>query len=136
MEIDKFKAGLKEKVSSINETISDFKEEGRDKLLNSVNGLTNVIPLVAQTGYTLKSVNVELSLPPGITMQFVKQENISKEKRDEILEANKDNELLKSIVKALVMADEFHNKIKMGNLKMSTISISLSLPPKVSINFA
>lgn len=52
------------------------------------------------------------------------------------MEANKDKDLLQTIVKTLVMADEFHNKLKMGDLVFTTISVNLSIPPKVSLKFA
>ena len=136
MEIKKFKSDIKDKVTSVTETISDLKEGGRDKFFNYVNNLSDIIPIIATTGYRLKGVDIEISLPPGISMQFSKVENISKEKINEIMEANKDNELLKSIIKSLVMADELHNKIKMGNLQLTTINVNLTLPPKVSIKFA
>lgn len=136
MKIQKLKEDLKEKVAGVTEYFGDLKDEGKEKFVNYINELSDIIPIVATTGYRLKGVDVEMSLPPGVNMQFEKFENISKEKIDEIMEANKDKEILRAIVKALVMADEFHNKLKMGDLQFTTISLTLSLPPKVIIKFA
>jgi len=134
--LTKIKEDLKDKVSGVTEYIGDLKEEGKEKSVNYINGLTEIVPIIATTGYTLKGVDIEVAIPPGLNLHFEKSENISKEKIDEIIEANKDKEMLQTIVKTLVMADEFHNKLKMGSLLFSTISVNLSIPPKVTIKFA
>jgi hypothetical protein len=135
MDITKLKDNLKEKVSGASEYLDDLKEEGKEKIINYVNGLTDIIPIIAETGYRLKGIDMEVSIPPGVDMHFEKFKTISKEKIDEILEANKDKDLLRSIVKALVTADEFHKKLKMGDLLLTDISVNLSLPPKITIKF-
>lgn len=135
MDVAKFKDSLKGKVAGASEFLGDLKEEGKEKFINYVNGLSDIIPIIAQTGYRLKGIDMEVSIPPGVDMHFEKFKNISKEEIDHILEANKDKELLRSIVKALVTADEFHKKLKMGDLLLTDISVNLSLPPKVTIKF-
>jgi len=134
--LSKIKDDLKGKVSGVTEYIGDLKEEGKEKSISYINGLSEILPIVAKTGYRLKGVDIEMALPPGINLQFEKFENISKEEIDKIMEANKDKDLLQTIVKTLVMADEFHNKLKMGDLLFTTISVNLSIPPKVSLKFA
>jgi hypothetical protein len=135
MDISKIKQNLKDKVSDASGYLSDLKEEGKEKFINYVNNLSDIIPIIAETGYQMKGIDMEVAIPPGINMHFEKVRNISKEKIDEILEANKEKELLRSIVKALVAADELHNKLKMGDLLLTDISVNLSLPPKVTIKF-
>ncbi len=134
--LSKIKDDLKGKVSGVTEYIGDLKEEGKEKSISYINGLSEILPIVAKTGYRLKGVDIEMALPPGINLQFEKFENISKEEIDKIMEADKDKDLLQTIVKTLVMADEFHNKLKMGDLLFTTISVNLSIPPKVSLKFA
>jgi hypothetical protein len=126
MEIGKIKESLKDKVTNVADYVSDLKDEGKEKFVNYVNGLGDIIPIIATTGYRLKGIDIEVSIPPGVNMQFEKFQNISKEKIDEIMEANKGKELLHSIVKALVMADD---------LQFTTINVNLSLPPKVTLKF-
>ena len=81
-------------------------------------------------------MNVEVSIPPGVTLSFHKTKEISKEKIKKILEKNKDKEMLKMIVNTLVSADELHKKIKPGKLKYAGLTLELGLPPKVVIKFA
>ncbi len=135
MVLDKLTGNLKEKVSGATEFLSDLKEGSKEKILNYINGLGDILPIVAETGYRLETVDIQISLPPAVNLQFRKAEDVSKEKIDAILEQNKDNDLLKLIVNSLVTADEFHKKVKLGSYLFTDIAIDLSLPPKVHIKY-
>lgn len=135
MALDKLTGNLKEKVTGAKEFLSDLKDETKEKLLKSINGLGDILPIVAQTGYRLDAFDIEISIPPGINLQFEKVQDVSKEKIDSILEQNKEKELLKVIVNSLVAADEFHKKVKLGNYVFTHISIDLSIPPTVHIKY-
>lgn len=122
-------------MAGASEFLSDIKDESKEKVLTYVNGLGEILPIIAETGYRLESIDMEVSIPPGIHLQFQKIQDVSKEKIDAILEANKDKDMLKLIVNALVAADEFHKKVKLGNYVFTDVAIDLSLPPKVHIKF-
>ncbi|MFI5252264.1 MAG: hypothetical protein ACHQQQ_07545 [Bacteroidota bacterium] len=129
------KDNLKEQLTGASEYLSDLKDESKEKMVNYFNNLGDLIPVIAETGYRLKGIDIDVSIPPGVNMHFEKFKNMSKEAIDEILEKNKDKEMLKTIVNSLVAADEFHKKLKMGDLLFTSISINLGLPPKVTIKF-
>jgi hypothetical protein len=133
--LNKLTENLKGKVAGASEFLSDLKDESKEKLLNYVNGLGEILPIIVETGYMLKSIDVEVSIPPGINLQFQKVQDVSKDRIDSILEANKDKDMLKLIVNSLVAADEFHKKVKLGNYIFTDISIDLSIPPQVHIKF-
>jgi hypothetical protein len=135
VDLGTLKNSFKEQVTSASEYLSDLKEDSKEKIINYFNNLSELIPIIAETGYRLKGIDIELSLPPGINMRFEKFKNMSREAIDEILEKNKEKEMLNAIVNSLVTADEFHNKLKMGDLVFRDISLKLGLPPKVTIAF-
>jgi hypothetical protein len=135
MEFGKLKDNLKEKVTNVTDFIGDLKDEGKEKFVNYINGLSDIIPIIATAGYRLKGIDIDVAIPPGVNMLFEKIKDVPKEEIDAIMEANKDKELLRSIVKALEMADDFHNKLKMGDLRFTSVNVNLSLPPKVTMKF-
>ena len=135
MDVTKLKDNLKETISGASGFLGDLKEEGKEKFINYVNGLSDIIPIIAETGYRMKGIDMEVSIPPGVDMHFEKFKNIPQEKIDKILEANKDKDLLRSIVKALVAADALHKKLKIGSLQLTDISVNLGIPPKVTVKF-
>jgi hypothetical protein len=135
MVLNKFSETLKEKAAEATGLLSDLKEGGKEKLLDYVNGLAEILPIIAETGYKLKAFDIEISIPPGVNLQFEKVQDVPKEKIDSILEANKNREMLHLIVNSLVAADEFHKRIKVGNFTLTDISVDLSIPPNVHIKF-
>jgi DNA replicative helicase MCM subunit Mcm2 (Cdc46/Mcm family) len=135
VDLKKISENIKDKVVDASNIISDFKDESKEKIIGVVNNVGDLLPIIAETGYSLKQVEVEISIPPGIVLHFEKTKNISPEKIEEILEENKDKDLLKIIVKSLVSADELHKKIKLGNMVFRDIVIGLGIPPKVNICF-
>jgi hypothetical protein len=135
MALNRLTENLKDKVAGAGGYLSDLKEEGKEKFLNYLNGLGEILPLIAEAGYTLDSFDVDVSLPPGISMKFEKVLDVSRVKIDSILEQNKDKDLLKMIVTSLVAADEFHKKIKLGSFLLTHITVDLSVPPRMKISF-
>ena len=116
MALNKLTESLKGKVAGATEFLSDLKDESKEKLLNYINGLGDILPIIAQTGYRLNAIDIEVSIPPGVNLQFEKVQDVSKEKIDSILDQNKDKDLLRMIVNSLVAADEFHKKVKLGTM--------------------
>lgn len=136
MAIKNITESIKGKVSDAKESLGGLKDSAKQKLLDTVNNLNSILPLIAETGYILKEMYVEISIPPGVTLAFHKVKEISKEKIEQILEENKDKEMLKMIVNTLVSADALHNKISLGKMKYTGLNLELGLPPKVVIKFA
>ena len=63
----------------------------------------------------------------------MKSEDVSPERRKEILETHKDKALLGTIVKMLVTTDEYRDKLKLGSFKFSNIDICIGLTPGMTI---
>ncbi len=117
------------------ELIARFKGNVNEKILESVNTINSILPLIAQTGYVLKEMYVVISEPQGINMSFEKTLDTSRETIDKILKAHKDKEILRMIVNALVTADDYQKKIKLGNIIFTGIFVDISMPPRISIKF-
>jgi hypothetical protein len=122
-------------ISSFTAKNGTSKEDALDNLLENINGLNSILPLIAQTGYVLKEMYVEVSIPPGINMCFEKTLETPKETIEKILKAHKDKEMLKMIVNALVSAEEYQKKIKLGSLIFTSIIVNISIPPKTSVKY-
>jgi hypothetical protein len=126
---------LKEKVAGAADILTDLKESGKEKLLDYVNKLSEVLPVVAEAGYRLEEFEIDISIPPGVNLQFKKVQDVPRETIDRLLEQHKDQDILRNIVNALVAADEFHNKVTIGGYLFTTITVNLSIPPQVHLKF-
>jgi hypothetical protein len=51
-------------------------------------------PLIEVAGFNMKDVSIEAGIPPGITISFVKEKDVDPETIKQLLEDNKDKEML------------------------------------------
>jgi hypothetical protein len=73
---------------------------------------------------------------PKVVSNFnVPTEEISQEKKDEILAKLENNKLASMIVNSLFQASKIQTYIKAGNLKIAKVEIEASIPPTVKIKF-
>ena len=84
MVLRKLTENMKGKVAGASEFLTDLKDQSKEKLLAHVNGLGEILPIIAETGYRLESIDIEVSIPPGINLQFQKVLDVSKEKINSI----------------------------------------------------
>ncbi len=120
---------LKEQFSKL----SNFGEDAKEKMLFYTNGLIDLLPLIEQCGYRSKGMAIGIGLPPDVVFHFEKFKDISADEQNAILEANKDREFLNLIVKTLVSADAFQQKLHKTNYRLDVISITMGIPPSVNI---
>jgi hypothetical protein len=116
--------------------IAEFKDSSTSKIQENLNKLGNSSDLFLRSGYELKDVNINLGLPPVIATSFHFLKDISEEDQVKLLEETKDNRLIYIIIKCLLKASNYFDKIKVGDFKLSSVSISLSLAPGINIHFS
>ena len=135
MALEGFKGALKDKMSSAGDILGNLKDKSVDKFLEYLNNINDILPIIAKTGYALVGMSVDVSIPPGVNLDFHKTKEVSKEEIEKILEQNEGRPVLKLIVDSLVTANEFHKRIKLGSLPFTGISVGVSMPPKVTLKF-
>ena len=91
--------------------------------------------MLAEVGFILDSMSIDVSIPPEISLKFSKAGEVSPERVATLLETHKENDLLKSMVKALVAADDIQKRITIANMRFANITLGMGLPPSVDISF-
>jgi len=115
--------------------LKDAKEAGAEKINGFVNDILGLAPLIEVTGFNMKDVSVEAGIPPGMTISFVKEKEVDADTINQLLEANKDKEMLKLIVRALLKADSLQKGMNLSHYKFSGLSMKIGLPPDISLKF-
>jgi hypothetical protein len=69
----------------------------------------------------------------NLNISFLK--DISEEEQKKILEETQKSSLIHLIITCLLKASNYFDKIKVGDYKMTSVSISLGLTPGININF-
>ena len=128
--------GYQSATGLLKETLSNFydvKNLTSEKLADMANDLIALSPIIENTGFRTKEINVGVSIPPRIVFHFEKFADVSKDDIDAILKENEDKTLLKVIVTTLVAADDFQKKLTLGNFKFNEIDIEVGVPPEVNV---
>ena len=124
---------LLDKVDLLKEKVNLFSDQAKEKATEYVNQLIEIMPILEEIGFKSSGITLAMSIPPSANVHFQKIKEISPERRTEIIEAHKDKPLFGIIVKALITADEYQSKIKMGSFKFGSIDLHLGISPSVSI---
>ncbi|MDR3609784.1 MAG: hypothetical protein P4L27_04430 [Ignavibacteriaceae bacterium] len=143
---------VKETASSITEKISDikedlwgeeqkliiqeFKDSSSAKIKDTLEKIGNSSDLFVRAGYELNDVSINLGIPPDITTSYHFLKDIPEEEQNKLLEETKESKLIHLIIQCLLKASNYFDKIKVGNYKMSSVSISLGLTPGINIHFS
>jgi hypothetical protein len=142
MALESLKENIMQSIESASEKlkdplsiIKDLKDASSEKMNSLVNDLFNLAPLIEKTGFSMKEVNMELGIPPGINLIFTKEKDIAPETIEELLEENPDKEMFKLIVRAIQKADTIQKGMNLTNFTFKGMNIKLGLPPDVNLKF-
>ncbi|MEN9572037.1 MAG: hypothetical protein RL172_3268 [Bacteroidota bacterium] len=142
MGIESIKQSLKGSLDTVSEQLKDslalvknLKEASTEKLNQLVNDILGIAPLIEETGFTMKDVSVDIGIPLGISLSFVKEKDIDPQTIEKMLEENKDKEVLKLIVTALQKADTLQKSMNLSNYTFKGLGMKLGFPPDVSLKF-
>jgi len=115
--------------------LKDAKEAGVEKVNGFVNDILGLAPLIEVTGFNMKDVSVDVGIPPGMSISFIKERDVDAETINQLLEENKDKEMLKLIVRALLKADTLQKGMNLSHYRFSGLSMKIGLPPDISLKF-
>jgi hypothetical protein len=142
--MDNIIEAAKGKISEITDNVSGrlkhdvidaMSENGLDKLNEVWAQIDSSTEILKQTGYNVTGINVNLGMPPAITMNLDQIENINDEQEEKLLEENKDKTFLYPILVSLFKANAFQRSIKTERYKFSGITIGFGIPPSIDLKF-
>lgn len=120
-------------MDKLTEKFSSMTEAATEKSAQFTGSLIALSPIIEEIGFKTTGITLSIGLPPSAVFHFEKFQDIAAERRNQILEENKENTMLKIIVSALLTADKYQDKIKMGAFKFSNIDVSIGLTPGVEV---
>ncbi|WP_276134758.1 hypothetical protein [Polluticoccus soli] len=118
--------------AKFSEKFTGMSDSAKEKSINFMNDLISLSPIIDEIGFATTGITVSLGLPPDVTFHFQKATDIPTEKRDAILEQHKDKAMLSTIVKTLLLADSYQQKLKLGSFHFTNIDVCIGLTGGVS----
>lgn len=119
-------------VGNIGESVDDLKIATLDKVKDKLKEVDAYLPTLTRLGYKVQEVEINLELPPSVTLLLKSENVVSEAEAAKILqEDHKEKAMLNSIISAVMQAE----KLKVGGMKCSEIKVVLGLLPKATLKF-
>lgn len=118
------------------EIINQFKEKTENKLNEVLETVSKYKALFTEAGYELNGLNASLSIPPDLAISFKFLGALVAEKRMAIISQTSESRLASIILKSLFKASDYAETIKIGEMKLKSINITLGLIPGISISMS
>ncbi len=115
--------------------IGDFGINVKDKFVDYVKDVFDVLPLIEKAGFKTNRLLVGISVPPSIEIHFSRFKEISEEEVEELMNEYAEKKMFKLILKGLMMSNDFQGKLSTDSLVFTETCIEISIPPKISIKY-
>ncbi len=129
--------GISDNITSLlkKEVIDNLKDYGIEKVNEAWTQIESSTEVFARTGYSITAININVAIPPTITLSLDQTENISDEEEEKLLEENKDKTIVYPILVALFKANAIQKSINSVQYKFSGLSIGFGLSPSIDMKF-
>ena len=121
-----------DKLKKVKETLTDFGIEKTHEVMSEINLL---LTLLNDTGYEVSQLEIELGVPPKVTIDLKADSAVSEDKLNAILRENQDKEVLAAIVASLVQANRLRGAVKVETLELKDVRIVLTASPHITMQW-
>jgi hypothetical protein len=108
---------------------------GAQKATETLDQANLLLKLLQDAGYQVGEVDVELGVPPAISVTLKTGPMLSDSKLDSIYEANKGNEALALVLGGLIQANKLRDKMKLETIELRDTKIVLRAAPSISLHW-
>lgn len=94
-----------------------------------------LLTLLQDAGYQVGELNMELAVPPILTIDLKTGPLVSDARLDVIYQANKSNDVLAMILGALMQANKLRDKVQLETIELKNTKVVLKTPPSISLHW-
>lgn len=114
---------------------SKVADVGAQKATETLDQANLLLKLLQDAGYQVGEVDVELGVPPAISVTLKTGPMLSDAKLDSIFEANKGNDALALVLGGLIQANKLRDKVKLETIELKDTKIMLKATPSISLHW-
>jgi hypothetical protein len=108
---------------------------GAQKAAETLDQANLLLKLLQDAGYQVGDVDVDLGVPPAISITLKTGPTMSDSKLDSIYEANKGNDALALVLGGLIQANKLRDKVKLETIELKDTKIVLKATPSISLHW-
>ena len=126
---EEMQAGVSEKIAAVS-------EGGAAEIKERIAELNEIIPLIADLGYSVDGIRIGVGLIPDVGLAISGLTKTMPEATyNRILQEEKDKPILVNVIKALQTASAMQQRIHIMGMRADSASITLGIPPKITLEF-
>jgi len=108
---------------------------GTQKAVETMNQANQLSALMQNAGYQIGELNLELSVPPTITIDLKAGPTATNAKLEATFQSNKDNDVISVILGALIQANRLRDMVKLETIELKSVKLVLKTPPSISLQW-
>ena len=109
---------------------------GAEKLAELGDSLNEALPIITQAGFAPEQMQVQLGIPPKVTLRLRVVRELSDEEYDAVVQRAGDKVISSIVAGTFLKAAALQRSFRIGSLHSSHIEIELSPLPAVRLLFA
>jgi hypothetical protein len=125
-------SGLKGSVQQATETLASLGAETSREFLVQANLL---LKLLQSAGYGIGNLEVELGVPPKITIKLKTGPAVKEDKLTTILREHADKKVITGIVASLIQANKLRDSVTVETLELGEVQITVATPPNITMHW-
>jgi|SRR5215467_6832302 len=129
MNFDSVTKGLGGKV------MEKVEELGAQKVAETMSQANLLLKLLQDAGYQVGDLEMELAAPPKVKITLKTGTMMSDSKLDAVYQANKGNDMLALILRALIQANKLRDMVKLDTIELKDAKIGLETPPSITLHW-
>jgi hypothetical protein len=129
MNFDSITKGLGSKVA---DQLADM---GTKKATEAMNQANLLLKLLQDAGYQVGDLDLELGVPPTISISLKIGPMMSDSKLDAVYQANKENDVLALVLGALIQANKLRDMVKLETIELKDAKIVLKTTPSITLQW-
>ena len=120
------------KFKEVKAAVAEVSTGKTEELVANINLL---MKLLQDAGYEIGQLNIELSMPPVVTIDLKTDSGVDETKLNALSEANKDKQVISTILASLAQANRLRHSIEVKTLELLGAKIVLTTLPKISLQW-
>jgi hypothetical protein len=121
-----------DQLQNVKGRVLDIGAEQSSKLVSQANQL---LKLLQDAGYQIGELNVELGVPPTVTVELKTGPLVKDSKLEGIFLANKNNDALALILNLLIQANKVRDMVNVETIELKSTTLVLKTPPSISLQW-
>jgi len=126
---------FKDPMSKLQDAAGAIAHAGLEKTQEAVREINLLLKLLQSAGYSVDSLEIELSLPPRVTMDLKTGPLVKEEKLGEILREHAGEQVIVGVVASLIQANKLRSSVTVETLEMEGVGIVLTATPNITLQW-